>query len=161
MRRILFFAFISVVVILATGCGKDDKTEVPGAPTSAFSVQIDGAEWKPNILSASYSTTQDMVMIRASDASLKMITITFYGHTSRTYPVDNSEKSTVCGYSLGTSNSYSTVFLDEPEGSVSISELDLTNCIVSGTFSFVLNDNEGNSLTLSEGKFTNVPVQKL
>ncbi len=161
MRRILFFVFISVTAILATGCGKDDKTEVPGAPASSFSVQIDGTEWKPGILFASYSATQDIVMIRASEVSLKAITITFYGHTAKIYPVDDSNTSTECGYTLGTPNSYSTVFLDEPEGWVNISELDLTNCLVSGTFSFVVKDNEGNSVTLSEGKFTNVPVQKL
>ena len=154
-------AFMAAAIIITTACSKDEKTETPEVPTTSFSVKTDGIVWTPNIISAFYNETEDVVVVSATDAALKMITITFYGHTARTYPVDNSDKYAACGYSIGTTASYNTIFLEEPQGSVTISEFNLTNSLVSGTFSFVVQDINGNKITFSEGTFSNVSVQIL
>lgn len=161
MRRILIMALMAAAIIFTTACSKDEEKETPGAATTSFSVKTDGTVWNPTIISALYNKTEDVVIISATDAALKMITITFYGHTARTYPVDSSDKSAACGYSIGTTASYSTIFLAEPQGSVTISDFNLTSSLVSGTFSFVVQDVNGNKIALTEGKFSNVSVQIL
>lgn len=157
MRKIAFMAFLAITVILAASCSKDDDNETT---TASFSAKVNGTAWSPSFIGAVYYKTSNFMTITAGSAQTSMISLQFYGKTTGTYLMNNDTVPTVGMYSsFSTNEGVTTFFSESPVGEIKITKFDLTNKLLGGTFSFVGEDIEGNTLTISEGKFSNVPIQ--
>lgn len=150
MRRNLLFGLITLLIVIS-GCKKDDKEENSDPGTVSF--RYEGKEWKAATISgqhvnASNSTTIDCYKDH------EQLFITFKGLETGTFQVDEHGK-----YGARFKE-FSTFQTFDPVGEITVTSYNSETKRISGTFHFIGEEFFGeNQLEITDGVFTNVPLQ--
>jgi len=155
-RNIYLFAaaLLSVLVIFATSCSNDDSNPVGGTTDEYFEVTIDGKKWIADD-SLSATTLFDNIIVTAEHidpiVGREKIEITFNdpknvkSGTFVSRPFDND-------WVLYQNATIKPIMLVSESGTNTITNL--TSTYIEGTFSFVTENSEGNSIiNYTNGKF--------
>ncbi len=139
------------VLWFATSCGSDDDDAVPDGAFN-FSATIDGSGWegagnsRVDILPVVGAQTS----IGAGNANGSAFALLFSGDATGTYDAAD-------GFSGIYTDPNQTVF-QSTSGSVNITKF--TESQISGTFSFEATDQSGNTISVTNGSFTDVNVMR-
>jgi len=162
------FTISMLVALLFVSCSKDDNTipEVTTDPIEAASMTalVDGEEWaaSPNFEPVAF-LYNDYITIGALSSSNYEMNLMLYG-TSVGYYNLNPEMGSQLYYRRSGENTYDSKLNNENLnfGFIDIEEIDSENQIMSGTFEtevhYFFNELSTGSKTITEGKFTNVPI---
>lgn len=154
MKKLNLIFILLALLALSSGC-KKDKDENENLPAS-FSAKVEGVFWTGTKIVAVHASGSDLIQITASGASqTEQIVLAFTGSGPGTYEMgdDNLGSCSIGG------NVFTTIFDNTPTGSIVITKYDATNGIISGTFSFVGEDINGNDFAVTEGKFENLVLK--
>jgi hypothetical protein len=165
MKLKLLVLIVFASVTLFQGCSKDDETTTtPPPPVTTgglLTAKINGAAWAPSADSSSAALMNGEINITGVASDGKTITMTL--------------TDTVTGYyDLGFSGNSAGVYQTSPTGGssfdsnfgpwdstvnyVHITSIDKVNKKMSGTFAFkATNTSNGDSVTISQGAFNNLP----
>ena len=142
---------IGLFSVLLSGCKKDDSNPIPG-----FSAKINGAAWTSTITVAGHSTFNNLTSITATNTAMnENFSIILKGSGTGTYNLNEDNTVSVV---VGTYD-FTSLFMDPPVGSVVISKWDVTNNLVSGSFTFDGADIDDVVYHVTEGKFDNITLQ--
>jgi len=154
MKKLKFLSLLLAVVALMTACNKDEKddeTEISG-----MSVEYDGTTWKSTIVTASYSSVSDAVVITGANAtSGEQIVLSFIGSTAGTLAITQPAGGPVASFSLSI-GTFSTFFPNYPTGEIVITRFDKEKKLISGTFHCKTENMNGVEKEFTNGIFTNV-----
>jgi hypothetical protein len=133
---------------------KKDRNETE-ATTPGFSLKVQGTTWTGSTYAAVHLAFNNVTQVTAyKSGTSDQIVVAFTGASTGTYAFnDNNLGSAVIG-----SVAYSSLFSDIPVGSIVITKYDVTNKLISGTFSFDGESFGGTVYHFTEGKFNNVPL---
>lgn len=155
MKRNIFSTLLIVLVILASGCKKDQATDNTAVGLSA---RLAGADWTATTISA--AIINGMLSIKGTTKNLSVLTIEIQDvKQGSTYSL-NETSSDFATYSVKTSGTQASVYSSNigsgVGGGVSITKIDRLSSTVSGTFYFYLSDEEGNGVNFTAGVIDNL-----
>ena len=145
------FKFIFTELIIYFSCKKDSGSTAN--PT--FSAKVQGTLWKGATIAALHSTGGNTTQIIAAGTyPSEQISLIYIGSGKGTFTFnDQNMGSAVVG-----SYTFSSMFSDSPEGTITITQYDVNGKKISGTFSFKGDDIDGATYNVTEGKFDNVSL---
>lgn len=150
---LLFLSFIGIIVLLTTGCKKDDD----GNPIIAsMSAKVDGNQWQTAPLQRAAVFSDDKLTITGKSLTGEIIILYLSGTTTGKYILGPMEENkSYASYKPEATidvNAYISV-----TGEVEITEINESNKVVSGTFSFnALKPTDLSTVNITEGKFEDV-----
>lgn len=145
----LSFCMLMIAILMTSMSCKKDKTE---PVESSFSAKIDGSLWTAKTVVAVKYMNGITQISAAGNALSEQIALMFSGSGTGTYLFNETNVGSVAN----DSNSFSTFFVNHPEGKIIITEYDEVKGMISGTFEFEGEDIYGNKYILSEGKINKV-----
>ena len=157
MIKIITSAALIASILVACNGSKDTATPTNNNnPTPALSAKI-GTAFGNNDYSASIFSAKDTLgktTITAFDANGVKLVLTFQPAQPGTYQLTGSKTSGITATYTLNGNS-----LSDKSGSIVVGKYDKSTKKCSGTFNFVTQPNSGFSATVSDGVFTDVPIQ--
>jgi len=158
-----------IVLFFLFGCNKELSYEIPlnggnNNVSGDFRAKIDGVQWVAADNAKSATLLSGVIYITGVSSDNKVITITLFGQTTGTYPLDQNSTG-IAAYNEITNgivtSSFATNESSDPSkasGSVTITEIDATNKTITGTFYFNGYDaNAGTGKVITEGVFNKLP----
>lgn len=156
MRKLLFILVLITITSINSSCKKDSNGSpvIPGI-TNSMSAKINGIDWSSIVRSASING--NMLSVSSTSITGESIQVTITPDNS------NANLATNVSYTLSLTTFYKktvTASTDDAyfavSGTAKLSQLDLTNKLISGTFSFnATSINLGNA-SITAGEFTNI-----
>lgn len=156
MKKSILASLLAVALLITFGCKKDDPVV-----SSGMTAKVAGTAWTADVATCSYSQTMNLTQITGMKGLMaESIQLNFFGNTTGTYTVTDSEIGAVGGYVLDATAEgfYSTISADAPSGQIIVTEYDKTNNKISGTFQFEAYNLNGGKKSITEGKFTKVSI---
>jgi hypothetical protein len=152
MKKNVFILLLAVMMVTFFSCKKDSSEE---STTPGFSLMFQGATWTGSTYTATHLTVNNSTQITAyKSGTTDQIVLAFTGSGTGTYIFnDNNMGSAVIG-----SFTFSSIFSDPPVGSIVVTKYDVSQKLISGTFSFDGQSFGGTVYHVTDGKFTNVPL---
>lgn len=135
MKRFYFPLFVFTLLIALSACENDDDND-PSTDDGVMTAKVDGQDWEAEVAGVQF--IQGMANVTGIAADGKTITITLTGFEEKTYPLGPSAGVNAAAYlesNLGTSPAY-TSNVQGGSGSLTITEINTTDSLVSGNFSF-------------------------
>ena len=153
MRKILFFMLAILLMVSSNSC-KKDKTDTSGDTSTGFSAKVGGTSWTAKSVIATEYTGPSTIIVAIGSTASETMTLHIGGAANGTYKV--TANNNMCEGNIG--DYFSTYFSDVPVGQIVITKYDLTNKLVSGTFTFDASSSGSTVYHVTEGKFDNVPL---
>jgi len=168
MKKILYPIFFTLVALLSTSCdnepleGDFGDPNADTTPNSNFQASIDGALFTAE---ASQAVSQaGMTVVTGSTSNGQTINITFSGSETGTFSLGDAPDTGIY-IAPGSTNPFSTTV--DATGQVTISDYNVTDGLISGTFTFsaertVTGENgedETQNAQITEGIFNNVVLE--
>ena len=156
----MYTGLFSVLSLTYYGCGKDDDDDntTPPAPTPVVTAKIDGTAWSAisNGISGSIIDATSNVTFMASDSSVMAFSVQEEFELNETYDIGPLSGNAAI-YSNGTGKVWASYINSGCIGELTITAINKTNKLVSGTFSFTAHRAADNSFReITEGVFTDV-----
>ncbi len=151
ISRLLFFCF---VIILLHSC--DDKKADP-EKSNYIQAKVNGALWSPSTVNCILliDTTYHFRIVTFS-ASTGGKAITIEARDNATGGAINTGSRTFSAGSAYFGYNASGIHYNTVTGSINIESVEASSLLVTGTFDFTVEDNSGNQLRISDGKFVKV-----
>jgi hypothetical protein len=155
--RVYLFAFICILI----GFSSCSKSEVENSTDGIITMEIDGKEWKSDITNTAATISNNIISISGTSGDGSGLTIRLNGTTAKTYSL-NQNSTTVAAFAESpTTNSYASNQGNDAEASVIITEINTSDSIVNGTFSFTgFRILDGKKVLIKNGKINNVKLVK-
>lgn len=144
MKKLILASLLLSVLAISIGCKKDEDKQ----PESGVSFKVDGVAWQSNTVIAQRTSGMTQIAATNADGTLNML---FESNHSGTISLQDVIMYYQSGFSM-----YAADEELDPSGSLNITKYDEANHKIEGTFSFKGYDNNGNFVTITEGKLTNV-----
>lgn len=173
MIKKLLFVFVLASVFVQCEVPVDEEYDLYGDGIDnnnnddpLFKVTIDGVVFHTSTVVGIIYNTQGMIMITSNQLSQTpkvfgiQVEALSIGNYSLNYLDDGSAPNHAVSYTPNASLGNLYVASPEEEGStgfINISEIDITNHTISGTFQAHVLDFDGNAINLTNGVFNNVP----
>lgn len=166
-KQLMKFSVIAFLTLLAVGCNKDDDSNGNnGAADGELVAKVDGDEFKTStqVGATLYAGTFNITAIKASTGETIVITVSDAQEgTFDLGPDANAQSGAI--YMISGQNAYGSVGVGG-SGEIKITDLDVDNETVSGTFSFTAVretvDGNGDIITetveITNGSFTNIDL---
>ena len=166
-KQFMKFSLIAFLTLLAVGCNKDDDSNGSnGAADGELVAKVDGDEFKTStqVGATLYAGTFNITAIKASTGETIVITVSDAQEgTFDLGPDANAQSGAI--YMISGQNAYGSVGVGG-SGEIKITDLDVDNETVSGTFSFTAVretvDGNGDIITetveITNGSFTNIDL---
>lgn len=151
MKKSFYIIMMVSVLALTFGCKKEEAESAK----ASFSAKVEGTLWTGATLIAQHSTGGNMTTITASGSMpSEQIVMYIKGSGTGTFTLnDDNLASVVVGNYI-----FSSLFSDNPNGTIVITKYDEANKKISGTFNFTGEDINGIVYHVTEGKFENVDL---
>lgn len=143
MKKLILAGLLLSVLAISIGCKKDEEKQ----PESGISFKVDGAAWQSTTVIAQRVSGMTQIAATNDDGTINML---FDGTTGTFGPQD------VMMYYQAGMTMYSADEELDPTATLNITKYDEANHKIDGTFSFKGYTSEGNFVTITEGKITNV-----
>ena len=165
-KNISLLICLALTILVAPACKKDKEDPPPPSTennpndpttTGSMTADVSGSTFQALEVSGRLGTNGSLWMYGSSDSHLDFSIANFGGPISYSLqPAWNNVASVSTGTNLFTTN-------ESGGGALEITTYNETNNTISGTFEFVAGmlGSGGNTITVSEGVFTNVPLVQL
>jgi hypothetical protein len=146
-------SLVSLIIILfVMSCKKDNED-----PTK-MSATIDNKAWTAVVRVTELQTTSNLFVISGTSVTGEIFIVTIYGSETGTYALSADPPKAAC---LGTYKASATAAANDiyvsSSGKVTLSKVDKTAKIISGTFEFTLRkDLTGDTKSVTKGVFSNL-----
>lgn len=163
MRKILVRSLLYLVVFIACSCSKDDPTvpQEDNRDKGKIVASIDNTNWV---------STSSVVLLTAGGVKIGGLKetgenksgfdITLQATKTGTYQIgENSVHSAYYMANLFSSGSSYFSHKSGAGGQVVLSEIDIKNKTLSGTFTLTLVEIKGQTINITDGKFTKIPYE--
>ncbi len=136
--------------------GYEPEDPTPGDTINKFQVELDGELYETNNTQANISIENGLVIDTQED-SISM-TLNVFDPEIETVDLDGENPG---GNIVYIPNTEEETYFEATEGSITISEIDYTNNLISGTFTGVLTDSEnpGNTIQMTNGSFDGIAFE--
>jgi len=142
-----FFAGIITMLVLSSGCKKDNSV----TPTGSMTAKINGASWSASIISDTIQNGTITISGKSQDNSL--IWINLNQVRTGVFTLNDSSIHTASYYSGDGISSYTTSYGLNASGQVNITGINYNDSLMSGTFSFIGVSPIGGEKQIADGKF--------
>ncbi len=156
-----------IFLLTIASCSKDDDSnqnpDQPASQTGKMNATVGSNEFSSDNATARFRSTGEFTMTAttADGKSLFFVIKSFSGAIDYTFAPGLNNEAKYSYQFNGSAQHFSTD--DGGSGLFSVTDYNETTQVVSGTFSLVILQagNSGNSIQITEGSFTNVPIKKL
>ena len=152
MKKVFLLILAAILISVTFSCKKDNSTTTPA---TSFSVKVDGSVWTTSTITAIHVTGGGTTVTATKGGSQVKYILNIAGNTAGTYPLTNPNN--IVTYWYGT-NSISSIYMDVPVGQIVVTTYDVSAKMISGTFYFDGEDQDGVIHHFTEGAFVNVPL---
>lgn len=154
------FVLILISFMVITSCGKESTSEnVEGTIT----FELDGKQWKSSGIKtiANINTTLNRIGISAISDDDSGLVINLMGTTAKTYALTGTSQSAASFSESSTSPAISSNQGIDANAKVIISEINLKDSVISGTFNFTgFRLIDGKKINITNGKINKVKFNK-
>jgi hypothetical protein len=157
MKKSAIACLLMIVIVFSFGCKKDDSS----TPAAGMSVKIDGTAWSGKINAAIYNTLQNVTMITSSNTSpAEQLQLGFQGQSTGTFNFSADDMFSYGAFAnLSNGDMYASISSAIPVGQIVVTEYDVTNHTISGTFHFEAYNFDDQKKVFTEGKFTKIKFE--
>lgn len=153
--RIYLFAFICSLIVFSS-CS---KSEVESNNDGIITMEIDGKEWKSISSKTAATISNSIISLSGISEDGSALTIRINGVTAKTYSLNQNSSTTAAFAESPTTNSYASNQGNDAAASVIITEMNTTDSIVNGTFSFTgFRIIDGKKVLIKNGKINKVKL---
>lgn len=150
---VLGFAMLMALLVQFSACEKDEDGNLK--LKTKMTAKIDGLAWTANVRNV--IRKEDGFNITGTSLDGKVITVEIFGTEVKEYTLSILPPSAGCGavYKASVSASTDDAYISAT-GSVNLTKVDETAKSISGTFSFVLTNTAVQTVSITEGQFTDL-----
>lgn len=155
MKKSVFLLTVVLILVTFSQCKKDSEGNpiIPGI-TNSMTAKVNGVLWTSVVRTCTKSNNTVILTGTSADGKIIELHITPSGTETLTTNVN---------YSLSLTSFYKTSINTATDdiyfavtGTAKLSELDLTNKLISGTFSFSASSTNLGLLSITDGEFTDI-----